>query len=52
MLQSYGDRAVSVERQDGERRIIPVSWTSLVPLVSSRLSDGKIICIPPQAARF
>ena len=49
VLQSFGDRAVSVEREDGDRRIIPVSWTSLVPLVSSRLSDGRTIRISPQA---
>jgi hypothetical protein len=50
VLQSFGDRAVWVEREDGDRRIIPVSWTSLVPLVSSRLSDGRTIRISPQAA--
>jgi hypothetical protein len=49
-LQSFGDRAVLVERENGDRRIIPVSWTSLVPLVSNRLSDGRTIRISPQAA--
>ena len=50
VLQSFGDRAVVVERENGDRRIIPVSWTSLIPLVSSRLSDGRTIRISPQAA--
>ena len=50
VLQSYGDRAVVVERENGDRRIIPVSWTSLVPLVSCRVSDGRTIRITPQAA--
>ena len=50
VLQSFGDRAVWVEREDGDRRIIPLSWTSLVPEVSSRLSDGRTIRIAPQAA--
>src|SRR5438876_6906760 len=40
VLQRFGDRALLVERENGDRRIIPVSWTSLVPLVSTRLSDG------------
>jgi len=50
VLQSFGDRAVLVERENRDRRIIPVSWTSLVPLVSSRLSDGRTIRISPQTA--
>ena len=50
VLQSFGDRAVWVERENGDRRIIPVSWTSLVPFVSSQLSDGRTIRISPQAA--
>jgi len=48
--QSFGDRAVWVERENGDRRIVPVSWTSLIPFVSSRLSDGRTIRISPQAA--
>jgi hypothetical protein len=50
VLQNYGDRAVVVEREHEDRRIIPVSWTSLVPLVSCWLSDGRPIRISPQAA--
>jgi hypothetical protein len=50
VLQSYGDRAVVVEREEGDRRIIPVSWTSLIPLVSCQLSDGRTIRISPQSA--
>ena len=50
VLQSFGDRAVWVERENGDRRIIPLSWTSLFPFVSSRLSDGRTIRISPQAA--
>ncbi|MGH2396103.1 MAG: hypothetical protein ACRDFW_03765, partial [bacterium] len=50
VLQSFGDRAVVVEREDGDRRIIPVFWTSLAPLVSCRLSDGRTIRISPQTA--
>jgi hypothetical protein len=50
VLQNYGDRAVVVERENGDRRIIPVSWTSLVPVVSCRMSDGRQIRITPQAA--
>jgi phage terminase large subunit-like protein len=50
VLQNYGDRAVVVERENGDRRIIPVSWTSLVPVVRCRLSDGRMIRISPQAA--
>jgi hypothetical protein len=50
VLQSFGDRAVVVEHENGDRRIIPVSWTSLVPLVSIRFSDGRTIRISSQAA--
>ena len=50
LLQSFGDRAVVVEREDGDRRIIPVYWTSLAPLASCRLSDGRTVRISPQAA--
>jgi hypothetical protein len=50
VLQNYGDSAVVIEHEDGDRRTIPVSWTSLVPLVSNRLSDGRAIRISPQAA--
>src|SRR2546426_10984556 len=50
VLQSFGDRAVVIEREDGDRRIIPVFWTSLAPLVSCRLSDGRTIRVSTQAA--
>jgi hypothetical protein len=50
LLQNYGDRAVVVEHEHGDRRIIPVSWASLIPLVSCRLSDGRIIRISSQSA--
>jgi hypothetical protein len=39
-----------VEREDGDRRIIPAYWTSLAPLVSCGLSDGRTIRVSPQAA--
>jgi hypothetical protein len=50
VLQCFGDRAVVVEREDGDRRIIPVFWTSLAPLISPQLSDGRTIRISPQSA--
>jgi hypothetical protein len=50
VLQNSGDRAVVVERENGDRRIVPVSWTSLIPFVVFRLSDGRTIRISPQAA--
>ena len=50
VLHGYGDRAVWVERDGGDRRIIPVSWTSLIPRASHRLADGGTIRICPQAA--
>jgi hypothetical protein len=50
VLQNSGDRAVVVERENGDRRIVPVSWTSLIPFVMCRLSDGGTIRISPQAA--
>jgi len=50
VLQSFGNSAVWVEREDGDRRIIPIFWTSLVPAASSALCDGRTIRISPQAA--
>src|SRR5438093_12922798 len=50
VLQSFGDRAVVAEREDGDRRIIPVFWTSLAPLISCGLPDGRTIRVSPQAA--
>ena len=50
VLHGYGDRAVWVERDGGDRRVIPVSWTSLIPRASHRLADGGTIRICPQAA--
>jgi hypothetical protein len=48
-MQNHGERAVVVEREH-DRRIIPVSWTSLIPLVTCQLSYGRPIRISPQAA--
>ena len=50
VLGGYGDRAVWVERDDGDRRIIPISWTSLVPRATTRLEGVGAIRLCPQAA--
>lgn len=50
VLHRYGDNAVYIEREDGVRRIVPVSWTSLVPRVVSRLADGRAVRIGPEVA--
>ena len=50
VLHRYGDNAVYIEREDGVRRIVPVSWTSLVPRVVSRLADGRGVRIGPEVA--
>ena len=39
-----------VVRRGGVRRIVPVSWTSLVPRVVSRLADGRGVRIGPEVA--
>jgi hypothetical protein len=50
VLHLHGDHAVYIEREDGIRRIVPVSWTSLVPRVASRLADGRRVHIDPKEA--
>lgn len=50
VLHTHGDKAVYVERENGVRRIVPVSWTSLVPRVPARLCDGRAIRIGPESA--
>lgn len=50
VVRIYGSHAVCVERETGARRIIPASWTSLVPQVRYLTSDGKAVRIGPQAA--
>jgi hypothetical protein len=50
VLRLHGDHAVYIEREDGIRRIVPVSWTSRVPRVASRLADGRGVRIRPEVA--
>ncbi len=50
VLHRHGDNAMYIEREDGVRRIVPVSWTSLVPRVTSRLADGRRVRIDPKGA--
>jgi hypothetical protein len=50
VLHRHGDHAVYIEREDGVRRIVPVSWTSLVARVVSRLADGRAVRISPEVA--
>ncbi len=50
MLHIHGSKEVYIERENGIRRIVPLSWTSLVPRIDCRLSDGQAIRIVPEAA--
>jgi len=50
VLQGYGTEAVWVERDDGDRRVIPVTWTSLIPRVPCRLRDGRSVRLSTDAA--
>lgn len=40
VLRGHGQDAVWVEREDGDLRIIPASWTALVPRTKLVGSDG------------
>jgi len=50
VVRRFGDDALVVERNDRERRIIPVSWTSLVPRLVCRLGNGTQVRIGPEVA--
>lgn len=50
VVRRHGDDAVWVEREDGDLRIVPVSWTALVPRASLVGSDGQGGRLAPQAA--
>jgi hypothetical protein len=45
-----GDDAVWVEREDGDLRIVPVSWTALVPRASLVDAHGDGARLSPEAA--
>jgi hypothetical protein len=50
VLRSHGSSGVWIERANGERRLIPKSWTSLVPHVPCQLSNGQTIRLGPENA--
>ncbi len=50
VLRRFGSNGVWIERAGGERRVLPESWTSLVPRVPSRLADGRPIRISSEVA--
>jgi hypothetical protein len=50
VLRRFGSNGVWIERASGERRVLPESWTSLVPRVPSRLAGGRAIRIAPETA--
>ncbi len=50
VLRRFGSSGVWIERASGERRVLPESWTSLVPRVPSRLADGRTMRIDPETA--
>ena len=50
VLRHHGSSVVCIRRDNGERRLVPESWTSLVPRVLLQLSDGRTIRIGPETA--
>jgi hypothetical protein len=50
VLRGHGSSGVWIERANGDRRLVPESWTSLVPRVPCQLSDGRTIRIGPETA--
>ena len=50
VLRSHGSSGVWIEHANGDRRLVPESWTSLVPRVPCQLSDGRTIRIGPETA--
>jgi hypothetical protein len=50
VLGNYGSSVVCIRRDNGERRLVPASWTSLLPRVPCQLPDGRTIRIEPETA--
>ena len=50
VLRIYGRSAVWVEREDGDVRIVPISWTALVPRLDVAGTDGRKGRLSPGAA--
>ena len=50
VLRRHGSSGIYIERANGERRLIPESWTSLVPHVPCQLSNGQTIRLGPENA--
>ena len=50
VLSTWGNDGAYIERENGTRRIVPASWTSLVPRVDCRLADGRAVRLGPETA--
>lgn len=50
MLRVYGRHTVWVERENGDVRVVPISWTALVPRVDLIDPGGGKGRLSPRAA--
>jgi len=50
VVRRHGADGVQIERANGERQLVPESWTSLVPRVRCELADGGIARVGPETA--
>ena len=48
VVRGFGDDAVWIERQDGDLRIVPLSWTALQPRGSELMVGSRPVHLAPQ----
>jgi len=51
VIRPHGRTAVFVERDDGDKRLIPVAWTDLRPRPEPLQVRGRSVRLAPAAAR-
>lgn len=47
----YGRHALRVEQSDGQLRLLPVTWTDLVPRPAALALRGRLVRLAPDALR-
>jgi hypothetical protein len=51
VVARYGHHALRVEQADGQRRLLPIGWTDLVPRPAALTVKGRPVRLAPPALR-
>jgi len=51
VVERYGRHALRVEQPDGQLRLLPVTWTDLVPRQAALAVKGRPVRLAPEALR-